>query len=353
MKAATVLIVGRPSAGKSTLLNRLCGEKVAIVASVPQTTRNRIRGVLTDPRGQIVLIDSPGLHASERKLNRHLRSLVTESLDEVDLILYLVDSRRAPAEEELTIANMLKPRKDRLLVALTKVDAEAADAPAPGRGAASGRGAAPGRASGTGRREAPGRAAARSSASRGKASAPKGTEASRKAAAAFLSEHLAGVPVFPLSALTGEGTSALLSALFERSPEGEAMYPEEFYTDQPPEFRIAEIIRGEALRRVREEVPHSLYVQIADLELPRGAAAEEEEQQEQEERLWIRAFVVVERESQKGILVGRGGSMIKEIRVASQREIGRVFPYRIDLDLRVKVDPNWRTKDKLLDRLIY
>ncbi len=125
------------------------------------------------------------------------------------------------------------------------------------------------------------------------------------------------------------------------APEGKLLYPEDFYTDQPQEFRISEIIREKAISRVTQEVPHSLYVEVSDIETD-----------EEEEKLWIRAFILVERESQKGIIVGKGGGMIKAIRQEAQKELGKVFPYRIHLDLRVKVNPKWRRKDDLLKKLI-
>jgi GTP-binding protein Era len=120
------------------------------------------------------------------------------------------------------------------------------------------------------------------------------------------------------------------------------MYPEEYYTDQEPEFRISEVIRENAVNRVRQELPHSIYVEIEDLEA-----------REEEQLLWIRAVINVERESQKGMIVGKKGAMIKQIRTESERELAEIFPYRIQLDLRVKVDPKWRRKDQLLKRLIY
>jgi len=319
MKAAVVLIIGRPSTGKSTLLNRFCEEHVAIVAAVPQTTRNRIRGIVTEERGQIVFIDTPGLHSSDRKLNLRLKAMVAESLDEVDIVLYLLDSTRPPGDEERAIAALVRPHKKQVVAALTKIDI------LPPR-------------------------------------------SHRDAALSFLAAELPGTPVVSVSGVTGDGVKELLTLLFERAPEGEAMYPEEYYTDQPPEFRVSEIIRGEAISRVREEVPHALYVEIADMELPdadasrnlglpetrdHGSAAEGEHPAGRVQTMWIRAFIVVERESQKGILVGRGGRVIKEIRVASQREIARLFPYRISLDLRVKVDPKWRSNDRLLKRILY
>ena len=141
-----------------------------------------------------------------------------------------------------------------------------------------------------------------------------------------------------MSALTGEGVDDLLSVLFDLAPEGQPFYPSEFYTDQDPEFRIAESIREKVILHTREEVPHAVYVEIADAEMRREA-------------LWVRAFIQVERESQKGIVVGRGGAMIRRIRLEAEDELAGLFPYRVRLDLRVKVSKKWRSRDALLRRL--
>ncbi len=162
---------------------------------------------------------------------------------------------------------------------------------------------------------------------------------SAEEAVAILSPGVDPGRICRTSAETGEGLDQLKSAIFDAAPEGEALYPEEYYTDQDPEFRAAEIIREKAFQRTREEVPHSLYVEIADME-------------QREDRLWIRAFLTVERDSQKGILIGRGGLMIREIRLEAESELSDIFPTRVHLDLRVKVDPKWRKNDAFLRRLI-
>ncbi len=283
---ATVSIVGRPSSGKSSLVNRLCGGKVSIVSAVPQTTRNRVRGIVTTPRGQLVLIDTPGLHDSQRKLNLHLKAVVTSSLAEVDIVLYVVDLSRKPGEEEQRIAELVAGFSGVKTVVLNKVDV---------------------------------------------------VRGHRAEVEAFLAaRRLAGVPV---SALTGEGVEALRERLLDLAPEGDPAYPDDYYTDQEVEFRISEIIREKAIEQVREEVPHALYVEMADTE-------------RQGEGLWVRAFVCVERESQKGILIGKGAACIRQIRIAAERELADIFPYPVSLDLQVKVRPNWRHRDDVLRRLI-
>ena len=295
-KAAFVAIVGRPSAGKSTLMNALCGEKVAIVSAVPQTTRNRIRGIVNRDEGQIVFIDTPGFHESTRTFNRHMRGLIEESIRDSEVLLYVVDGSRPPGDEELSLVETVSRHADiPRLVALNKIDVASNERLDQMR--------------------------------------------------ILLSQRLSDVPVIEISARTGDGLEALLGELLRVAPEGEPAYPHDFYTDQPPEFRISEIIREKALEGLREELPHSIYVRVVDMEV--------RELEGGGEQLWIRAFILVERNSQQGMIVGVGGKGIKRIRQSAQKEIASLFPYRIHLDLRVKVDPNWRRNDQLLNRLVH
>lgn len=290
MKSAFVAVIGRPSSGKSTLINTLCGQKVSIVAASPQTTRNKVRGILTTQEGQLVFIDTPGFHLSEKKFNIHMTGLVSSALEETDLVLYLVDTTRIPGEEEYRIAEAVTRFKEKTLCLINKIDAT-----------------------------------------------PSNIDEIER----FLQDRFGEIPVLHISAKEGTGIEELKKQLFEMAPEGDLLYPEDYYTDQPQEFRISEIIREKAISRVSQEVPYALYVEVADIETD-----------EEEERLWIRAFILVERESQKGIVVGKGGGMIKAIRQEAQKELQRIFPYRIHLDLRVKVNPKWRKKDNLLKKLI-
>ncbi|MDR1317581.1 MAG: GTPase Era [Spirochaetales bacterium] len=306
MKSATVAIVGRPSAGKSTLLNTLTGYKVSITADVPQTTRNKIRGIVTEERGQLVLIDTPGWHNSRKKFNLRMTGLVSAALGETDMVLYVSDVLRPAGGEEEAVAEHLKTFPGPVIAALNKIDVE-----------------------------------------------PNGLEDAR----CFIQSRLPQAELVPVSALTGSGIAELKTLLFARAPEGGALYPADYYTDQDPEFRVAEIIRGHAIAVSREELPHALYVEVADMETS-GEAGEDENKTGmapdggKPPRLWIRAFIIVESESQKGILIGAGGARIKSIRVGAQKELGKIFPYRIQLDLRVKVRPRWRREDAILRRLI-
>jgi GTP-binding protein Era len=291
-KSAFVALVGRPSVGKSTLVNFLCGAKVAIVSAVPQTTRNAIRGIVNREQGQLVLVDTPGRHDSEKKLNKKLRELSDRALDEADIVLYLLDATRAPGHEEEAIAARLAPLQNRLAAAVNKMDEKSA-----------------------------------------------GYDGVREILKRQLPD-LNDERCFKISALNGEGTGPLLDGLYKMAPEGPALYGEDYYTDQDVPFRIAEIIREKAINRLRQELPHSLYVDVADTEF-----------RDEGKKLWVRAFIVTERESQKGMVVGKDGAMIKAIRQAAQKDMKKIFDWKIELDLRVKSSGDWRHNDALLKRL--
>jgi GTP-binding protein Era len=296
-KAAFVALVGRPSVGKSTLVNLLCGAKVAIVSAVPQTTRNAVRGILTRPEGQLVFVDTPGRHMSERKLNKKLMDVSDRALDDSELVLYVLDASRAPGPEEEAVAERLKGFGDRIVAAINKTDAAAAE--------------------------------------------PERIHA-------FLEKALPQLPPlrrFEISCLEQKGIEPLLDCLFEMAADGDVLYPEEYYTDQDVSFRVSEIIREKAISRLKEELPHSIYVEVADLEL-RDAGAESEQK-----RLWVRAFIITERESQKGMIVGKGGEMIKAIGQASRKELNAIFDWKVELDLRVKTGKDWRHNDKVLKKI--
>ncbi|WP_319562487.1 GTPase Era [Marispirochaeta sp.] len=297
MKAAFAAIIGRPSVGKSTLLNTLCGNKVSIVAPTPQTTRNTIRGIHSDERGQIVFLDTPGFHDSEKKMNRYLKENALSALEEIDLVLYMIDPTRPAGSEEKTLMGLLASRRETTIAIINKADM---------RGA-------------------------------------KIDQISE-----LVRSELDPAEILVVSARTGEGTDKLLEILYQHSPAGDPFYPTEYYTDQQPSFRAAEIIREWAVNRVSQEIPHAIYVEIADMEEREVTTAAGETRF----KLWIRAFLVVERESQKGILVGKKGKLITEIRKGARKDLEKIFPHRIDLDLRVKVNPKWRNKDPLLKRLL-
>jgi GTP-binding protein Era len=271
----------------------MCGEKVAIVSKVPQTTRNAIRGIVNREPGQLVFVDTPGRHASEKKFNKKLMDVSGRALEECDLALYVLDASRAPGGEEEEVASLLAPHAGKTIAAVNKIDVQGAD---------------------------------------------------YKRACEFLSQKIPALAAerrFAVSASTGQGIEELLAALYALAPEGDALYDSEYYTDQETGFRIAEIIREQAINRLRQELPHSLYVDIADMEY-----------KEAENKLWVRAFIVVERESQKGMVVGKGGEMIKAIRLAALKDLKKIFDWKIDLDLRVKTGKDWRHNDNTLHKLI-
>ena len=296
MKAAFVVLAGRPSVGKSSLVNLVCGAKVAIVSSVPQTTRNAVRGILTRPEGQLVFVDTPGRHLSEKKLNKKLMDVADRALLDAELILYVLDASRSPGPEEEAVAAKLKELQDRTVAAINKTDAAGADP---------------------------------------------------EKLLEFLKINLPLLPVsrcFTVSCLKNEGAGPLLDCLFEMAPEGDPLYPGEYYTDQELSFRVSEIIREKAMNRLREELPHSIYVEIADLELRDvpGSGAK---------RLWVRAFIITERESQKGMIVGKGGEVIKAIGQAARKELNSILDWKVDLDLRVKTGKDWRHDDRVLKKI--
>jgi len=343
-KAAFAAVVGRPSTGKSTLINLLCGERVAVVSPVPQTTRNAIRGIVNREQGQLVLVDTPGIHLSEKKFNNRLSETAFRAAAESDLILYVLDASRAPGPEEEAIAEKI----GRQAPAVTEAPA-ATEAPAV--------------------TEAPSAAAPQLVAAVNKMDLPA---ADFNRSVEFLKSRFAALDesrIIPISAQKNEGVEKLLAILFDLAPAGEAFYPEEYYTDQEIDFRIAEVIRGAALPFLHQELPHAVYVEVADreLRLPESQSQEPHspELQSQEpyspeprlpgkskERLWVRAFLICERESQKGMIVGKGGRVIKAIGEAARKELNRIFDWKVDLDLRVKTGKDWRHNDGILRKLL-
>ncbi|MBP5751779.1 MAG: GTPase Era, partial [Treponema sp.] len=216
-KTALVSIIGRPSAGKSTFLNTASGEKISIVSSIPQTTRNAIRGIVNTSLGQLVFVDTPGLHLSDKKMNLRLTKIASDQIADSDAILYMIDSTRDHGEEEELIANLALPHADKTVIAINKT-------------------------------ETPG--------------------AKVDAARSFIKKLFPDFPeerIIEISALEDRNINQVLKALYDLAEEGPHLYPEEFYTDQEVEFRIAEIIRGQAINRLKQEIPHALYVSIEDI----------------------------------------------------------------------------------------
>ncbi len=289
-KSAFVAIAGRPSAGKSTLVNALCGEKVSIVSPVPQTTRNAVRGIVNRSEGQLVLMDTPGFHISEKRFNKRLTAVAVDAFRDADVVIYLLDSTRKPGPEEAALASALVAISMKLVAVINKIDARDSDA---------------------------------------------------QAARAFLAGHFPEAPILEISALAKQGLDELLATLFSRSPEGHAWYPAEYYTDQEPVFRMAEIIREKVINHTREELPHAVYVSYEDSRKLEDGSLE------------ASFDLVTERDSQKGILIGKAGSMIRMIREEAEADLNGIFDYAVHLRLSVRVDPNWRTDEKRLHNLIF
>ncbi len=278
-KSGFVAIVGRPNAGKSTLLNRLVGQKVAIVTSKPQTTRNRIQGIVSRPEGQIVFIDTPGLHSPDSALGRQMMHEVAAALEGIDVLLLMVDASRTTPHADDLLLERAKRFSGKTILALNKVDG-----------------------------------------------LPK-----QKLLPLIEAFHQAFefTAIVPISALKGDGCEDLLSEIFKMLPEGEPYFPEDQVTDQPERFLAAEIVREKAIQSMYHEVPYALSVKVDKYEeLPK--------------LLRIEATMNVERDSQKKILIGRKGEMLKKIGTQARKELESLFDTKIYLGLFVKVVPNWR-----------
>jgi GTPase len=291
VKSGLVALVGRPNVGKSTLLNALLGQKLAITSDKPQTTRSAVRGVLHRPEGQVVLVDTPGLHKPSTLLGQRLNDLVRGTLAEVDLILQLVDAAAGVgAGDRFLAAELAKVATPRLCV-VNKLDA----------------------------------------ASRAKIAAAL-------QAAAGLTDF---AEIVPVSARTGEQLDLLLELILRHLPEGRPLYPEGHTTDEPEQHLVAELIREKALAVVRDELPHSVAVLVEEM----GPDPE------REDLLVIRAFLFVERASQKPIVLGKGGSVLRDIGTRARAELEALFGTQVYLDLRVKVAKEWQRDPRQLSRL--
>jgi GTP-binding protein Era len=285
-RSGTVALVGRPNSGKSTLLNALLGAKVSIVSGRPQTTRNRILGILTERRGQAVLFDLPGVHRPLHKMNARMMQEVRSALDEVDVVLHLLDASVAWGGGEEHLFAMLEPVRVPVLGVLTKVDLV-----------------------------------------RPKSRLLPMIET-------YL-EHRAGAAVVPISAVEPSGLDELLAELFAALPEGPALYPPELTTTQTERFFVAEVVREKLLERARAELPYSTGVLVESFE-------------DREDLLRVHAVIYVERDSQKGIVIGKGGSTIKAVGQEARLELEKLLGVRVFLGLRVKVHPRWREDARVL-----
>ena len=278
-RAGFVAIIGRPNAGKSTLLNRYVGQKVAIVTSKPQTTRNRIQGIVTRPEGQIVFIDTPGLHEAHTVLNRQMMREVAAALEGIDVLLLMVDASATQPHADQLLLDKAKRFEGKAILALNKTD---------------------------------------------RVPKPKLLPLLEAFGKAFPFAALV-----PISALKGNGCDELLTEILKQLPEGVPFFPEDQVTDQPERFLASEIVREKAIQLTYHEVPHALRVMIDKFE-------------ETPKILRIEATLNVERDSQKKILIGKRGEMLKKVGTEARKELEALLGTKIYLGLFVKVAPGWR-----------
>ena len=293
MRSGFVAVVGRPNVGKSTLVNRMIGTKVAITSSRPQTTRNAIRGVVSgpteaDPDWQLVLVDTPGLHKPQNELGKRLNSIVYGTLAEADAVLFVIDATMPIGPGDRLIAERLTDAAANVVVGVNKID---------------------------------------------KASRHETVQQLLKAADWPFED------LYPISAKVGDGVEELVNELVSRLPEGPRYYPEGMTSDQPEDVIISEIVREKFLDRLREELPHSLTVRLEEIE------------QREDGLVDIIADLVVERSSQKGIVIGKGGSLLKAAGTEARQELETLLGERVNLSLKVVVEKDWQRRPQLLDRL--
>lgn len=292
-RSGFVAVVGRPNVGKSTLVNALLGQKIAIVSPKPQTTRNRMLGILTRDDAQIIFVDTPGIHQPLHRLGQVMVETATMALPDADVVLWLVDASVLPTDEDRQVAGVLArlPRAVPLLVGLNKSDRLA-------------------------------------------------LERKESTIAAYVALAPRAAPVL-FSALRSDNLDDLLSRLIAALPLGPRLYPEDEITDQQERFIAAELVREQALLNLRDEVPHAVAVLVNEFK------------DRSENMTYISAVIYVERETQKGILLGKDGGMLKRIGQGARREIEELLGRQVYLELWVKVRPKWRTKDEELRKLGY
>jgi GTP-binding protein Era len=287
-RSGFVAVVGRPNVGKSTLVNRLVGQKVAIVSNKPQTTRNRILAVVNRPDGQIVLLDTPGIHKPMHRMNRRMVDTAVKSLGQVELVVWMVDVTEGYGPGDRYVKDVLHRSRKPVILALNKID---------------------------------------------RIPRPKILPVIDR-----YKNLLDFVEIIPLSALKGDNVELMAERLLAHLPEGERLYPEDFLTDLPERFFVGEIVREKILHHTREEIPYSVGVVIESFK-------------EDSPLVRIEASVLVERESQKGILIGKGGAMLKTVGSEARVEIEAFLGTKVYLGLFVKVRENWREDAGILESM--
>ena len=292
-KSGFVTLIGRPNVGKSTLMNHLIGQKIAITSKKPQTTRNRIQTVYTDPeKGQIVFVDTPGIHKAKNKLGEYMVNVAQRTLKEVDVVLWLVEPTTFIGAGEQHIIEQLKKVQTPVILVINKVDTVK------------------------------------------KEEILASIDAYRKV--------YDFAEIVPLSALKGENTALLIDLIFRYLSYGPMFYDEDTVTDQPERQIVAELIREKALHALDEEIPHGIAVSVDKMRERKGAGITD-----------IDATIICERESHKGIIIGKGGSMLKKIGTNARFEIERLLDCKVNLKLWVKVKKDWRDSDYLLKNFGY
>lgn len=290
-KNAFVTIIGRPNAGKSSLLNVLVGEKIAAVSAKPQTTRTKITGVLTEDETQYVFMDTPGMHKSRNKLSEHMMKTVNESVSDVDIAMFVADCTKKPSENEKNLLDNLKSNKSRSILVINKIDLL------------------------------------------------EKKEELIKIIADYSVLHNFD-EVIPVSALTGDGLDILMDALRKFAVDGPHYFPDDMLTDQPEKVIMAEIIREKALNNLNEEIPHGIAVTIESLK--------ERDNRAGEPILDISAVIFCERDSHKGIVIGKNGSMLRKIGAESRVELEEFFQIKVNLQCWVKVKEGWRNREGMI-----
>jgi GTP-binding protein Era len=286
-----VAIIGRPNVGKSTFLNRIVGQKIAIMSDKAQTTRNKIQGIYTTPDSQVVFIDTPGIHKPQSRLGDYMVQSALSTLNEVDAVLFMVNATQKRGRGDDFIIERLKQVKKPIFLIVNKIDQVHPDDLLP--------------------------------------------------FVADFQHTLDFQEVYPISALEGINCDELLSAVVKQLPEGPQYYPEDQVTDHPERFIIGELVREQVLALTRQEVPHSVAVVVEQIN------------RRDEQKILIQASIIVERSSQKGILIGHGGQMLKRIGTQARKQIERLLGDRVYLELWVKVQKNWRDKKVDLQALGY
>ncbi len=298
-KSGFVTLIGRPNVGKSTLMNNLIGQKIAITSSKPQTTRNRIQTVYTDETGQIIFLDTPGIHKAQNKLGEYMDSVAERTLSEVDVVLWLVEPTTFIGKGEQHIAELLSATKTPVILVVNKID-----------------------------------------------TVEKGELLPVIDKYKDMVNFKACVPV---SAATGENKEDLLDTVFDLLPEGPMYYDEDVVTDQAERQITAELIREQALRRLKDEVPHGVAVVIDSMKEEKDTSV----RHSHKNIMNIEATIFCERDSHKGIIIGKKGAMLKEIGTNARHQISDLLGMKVNLNLWVKVKKDWRNSDSLMKNFGY